>query len=188
MRRVRASTIRLLRLANWWRNSSFSSFISEKTTSFPTRFVALRVGEEGVGRRSDFCSFSLLFGKWNDLESGRAFSLQKEMEIAFVDEKTGAIFFVFLSCRVSFSWFSHLDGDFPDFGETIPNYGVYQLVIENNPLQYSQICQKLGLRAWKRSKWKNLPSFDPKNLAFAFFKVYISIIYDYKQNKCKSVI
>ena len=69
------------------------------------------------------------------------------MEIAFVDEKTGAIFFVFLSCRVSFSRFSYLDGDFPDFGEIIPNYGVYQLVIENNPLQYSQICQKLGLRA-----------------------------------------
>lgn len=152
----------------------------KKTTSFPTRFAAIDESAKKGGRGSDFCSFSLLFGKWNDLESGRAFSLQKEMEIAFVDEKTGAIFFVFLSCRVSFSWFSHLDGDFPDFSEIIPNYGVYQRVIENNPLQYSQICPKLGLRAWKRSKWKNLPSFDPQNLVFAFFKVYISIIHNYK--------
>ena len=161
MRRVRASTIRLLRLANWWRNSSFSSFISEKTTSFPTRFAAIDESAKKGGRGSDFCSFSLLFGKWNDLESGRAFSLQKEMEIAFVGEKTGAIFFVFLSCWLLFSLIPHLDGDFSVFSKIIPNYSVYQWVNENNPLQNSQICQKLGLRAWKRSKWKNLPSFDP---------------------------
>ena len=154
MRRARASIIRLLRQANWWENSSFSSSIRLLSGSKNPS-----MGEGG--READFYSSFVLSEKWNDLESGRAFSFLKVVKIAFVIGKTGAIFFVFLSCRVSFSWFSHLDGDFPDFGEIIPNYGVYQLVIENNPLQYSQICPKLGLRAWKRSKWKNLPSFDP---------------------------
>lgn len=55
------------------------------------------------------------------------------MEIAFVDEKTGAIFFVFLVGNLSFGWISHLDGHFSVFAEIAVNYNEYQLVNENNP-------------------------------------------------------
>ena len=161
MRRARVWIIRSLRLVIWWRSSSFSFSISEKSASFPLRFRSVFDSEERSGRVSDFCSFFLWFEKWNDLEWGRAFCLLKVIRIAFVGEKTGAIFFVFLSCWLLFSLIPHLDGDFSVFSKIIPNYNVYQWVNENNPLQNSQICQKLGLRAWKRSKWKNLPSFDP---------------------------
>ena len=169
MRRARASIIRLLRQANWWENSSFSSSIRLLSGSKNPS-----MGEGG--READFYSSFVLSEKWNDLESGRAFSFLKVVKIAFVIEKTGAIFFVFLVGNLSFGWISHLDGHFSVFTEIVVNYNEYQLVNENNPLQYSHFWAKPDQRAWKRSKWKNMPFSDPLFLVFAFIKVYVSVV------------
>lgn len=169
MRRARASIIRLLRQANWWGNSSFSSSIRLLSGSQNPS-----MGEGG--READFYSSFVLSEKWNDLESGRAFSFLKVVKIAFVIEKTGAIFFVFLVGNLSFGWISRLDGHFSVFTEIAVNYNEYQIVNENNPLQYSHFWEKPDQRAWKRSKWKNLPFSDPLFLVFAFIKVYASVV------------
>lgn len=89
------------------------------------------------GREADFYSSFALSEKWNDLESGRAFSFLKVVKIAFVIGKTGAIFFVFLVGNLSFGWIFRLDGHFSVFAEIVVNYNEYQLVNENNSLQYS---------------------------------------------------
>jgi len=69
------------------------------------------------------------------------------LKIAFVDEKADAIFFVFLTEYHYLEVIFLLDGYFLVFAKNRYNYIDYQKVSENNYLQYSHICSKLGLWA-----------------------------------------
>jgi len=83
----------------------------------------------GEGRREpDFSVLFFLSEKRNHLESGGAFSFPKVVKIAFVGEKTSAIFFVFLFRRLPFLAISLLDGDFSVFGKIVDKYDGYQIV------------------------------------------------------------